>query len=173
MKIAIVFSTLLTLIFLSMIGYALITKPVTQIESSITVQTPAPVVCKILRDFKSYSQWSEMMHKKSDPAKPNHFQSTYRFNSNTLNIYEFLEPARGNTTIFCKQLDSDKSGLIARVQNRIRIRTLPDGATNIDWEFSYSCLSLGALLLNPIKTRPQISLALSRHMQALQRFLDN
>lgn len=173
MKIAIFFSSLLTLLFLSMIGYALFSEPETQIESSITVQTPAPVVCKILRDFETYSQWSNMMQKKSDPAKPNHFYSAYSFGSQSLKIYEFIEPVNGTTTISCKQLTTKSGGLIAGVKNTIHIRTLSDGATSIHWKLSYSCLSVGAQLLNPIKIKPHINDGLVQHMQSLLRFLEH
>jgi len=173
MKLAIGFSTLLTLLFLSMIGYALFTDPVTHIESSITVQTPAPVVCKILRDFDSYSQWSMMMQKKQDVSKPNYFRSVYLFEDIRLDTYEFIEPANGNNTIVFKQLENYGSGLLGKFQNRVNIRTLPDGATSIDWELNYTCQTLGALLLNPIKIRPQFKQALSKHMKTLERFLEN
>ncbi len=173
MKLAIAFSSLLTLVFLSTIGYALFTDQVTHIESSITVQTPAPVVCKILRDFESYSQWSRMMQKEEDASKPNYFRSVYRFDDTTLETYEFIKPANRENTIVFKQLENLGSGLIGKFQNRVNIRTLPDGATRIDWELNYSCLTLGAMLLNPIKTRPQFNQALAQHMQALKRFLDN
>ena len=173
MKLAIGFSTLLTLIFMSIIGYALFTDPITRIESSITVQTPAPVVCKILRDFDSYSKWSMMMQKKQDVSKPNYFLSIYRFDDIRLDTYEFIEPANGNNTIVFKQLENFGSGLIGKFQNQVIIRTLPDGATSIDWELNYTCQTLGTLLLNPIKIQPLFNRALSQHMLALERFLKN
>lgn len=173
MKLTIAFSTLLTLVFMSMIGYALFTNPQMRIESSITVQTPAPVVCKILRDFESYSLWSDMMHKEQLAGSSTQYQSVYRFNGNQYPALEQIEPANGDQTIVFKQLQHSGSGLIGNFRNHIKIHTLPDGATQIDWRFQYSCLTVGALLLNPIKIEPQLRRALTQHMQALERFLED
>lgn len=172
MKILIVLSVLLSLLFASMIAWAVFTSPETILRSEITVQVPAPVVFKLISSPDAFLQKLSLIKDMKPGNTPDTRITTYRFGTRTRTITEKvrLEPALKQ--IYSEQTSGPPGALTGNIKNAITVKTLPDGAVSISWQLQYSSLSIGARLLNSIFIRPKIQQALDLDMEALQVYIE-
>jgi len=172
MKILITLSVLLTLLFASMIAWAVFTNPETTLKSEVTVQAPAPVVFKLLSKPEAYCQPSSMIKNIEQGAASNLRTTTYQFAGKTRIIEENVLGNPTENRIYFEQNSPQPGAVIGNISNTITIKTLPDGAVSVTWQIHYSALSLGTRLLNSIFIRSQIQQALDRSVSALGTYIE-
>ncbi len=172
MKILIVLSVLLSLLFSSMIAWAVFTNPKTTLESEVTVQVPAPVVFKLLSNPDSFCQQASMIKNIQQGTSPGLRITTYRFADKVRSIEEKISLNPSQNRIHFKQNGTEPGALIGNIENTITIKTLPDGAVSVTWQFRYSALSLGTRLLNSFLIRTQMQQDLKRSVSVLGAFIE-
>ena len=172
MKSLVSLSILLVLFFSSMIGYSIISNPVTTIESEIEVQVPAAVVFKALYDFESYSEWSTLIKGIKSTGNSNTHTVTYQFGTNKHSISQHYQFDFQSNEILANQLQKQSGAIIGNFQTRIAVKNLRDGTTSVSWQITYSALSIGAKLLNPVLIKSQIKNALEQNLLAFRSYIE-
>ena len=172
MKILIALSFLLSLLFASMIAWAVFTGPETTLESEVTVQAPAPVVFKRLSNPAAFCQQSSIIQNIEQETGTALRTTTYRFAGKIRRIEEKVTVNQSQNRIHFEQSRPQQGGLIGKIANTITLKTLPDGTVSVTWQLQYSTLSLGARLLNSLFIRTQIQQALRQSVSALGAYIE-
>lgn len=173
MKILTIIAMILTILFTILFLYGILQKDRNTIQTEINVDVPESVVMNTLSDVNNYQRWCPMVFKSQFNESSKSGMLTFRIEGHIFSLpFQYKSLPDQHTVIFM-QNGPPTSGALKDFTQSILLTSLPDGTTNIQWQWQFEVKGLLSKVFNAIWMRTTFQKALDNSADALKKYLEH
>ncbi|GEM_PF-5425175 len=173
MKILTIITIVLTLFFSILFLYGILQKDQNTIQTEINVDVPESVVMNTLSDVNNYQRWCPMIFKSRFDESSTNGELTFRIGGHIFSLPFLYKNLPDQHTVIFMQKGVPTSGALKDFTQSILLTGLPDGTTNIQWQWQYQVKGLLSKVFNALRIRSTFQKALNRSAEALKKYLEH
>jgi len=177
MKIKLVFSLLLFLLFAGILVMGSILGGDTTLKQSVIIEAPDPVIWKHLNNIETYDRWVDKARFESlkyDSLRGLvHREATYNLALGTISNIENIQIQDHQRSISIAPSQPFSTSYIENLYFQIAMETLADGSIQVEWKAEYTIRSLIGRILNAIILKPSLNSFLRKSLTNLKSIIEH